>query len=60
MMLALFSVSPIFTSCLFGLFYCLYYFIANESSSAMHHAQVCHVLGLSTANSGAMRTDKSF
>mmetsp|Transcript_16091 Transcript_16091/g.37184 ORF Transcript_16091/g.37184 Transcript_16091/m.37184 type:complete len:209 (-) Transcript_16091:908-1534(-) len=39
MMLALFSVAPIFTSCLFGLLYCLYYFIANESSSAMHHAQ---------------------
>lgn len=37
-MLALFSVAPIFCSCLAALMYILYYFIANETSG-MHHAQ---------------------
>ncbi|KAL3760315.1 hypothetical protein ACHAWU_006313 [Discostella pseudostelligera] len=37
-MLALFSIAPIFCSCLAALLYILYYFLANESSE-IHHAQ---------------------
>lgn len=37
-MLALFSIAPIFCSCIAALFYVLYCFISNESSE-IHHAQ---------------------
>lgn len=37
-LLALFSVAPIFCSCLAALLYILYYFLANEASG-IHHAQ---------------------
>ncbi|KAL7501183.1 hypothetical protein ACHAWT_011044 [Skeletonema menzelii] len=37
-LLALFSVAPIFCSCLCALLYILYYFLANEGTT-IHHAQ---------------------